>query len=78
MLYIVFYKLKAMKKMASKILLLFALVCYSGIGFFILAESIQNLLEDLALNKIAESVKTTQENFEGIARPGRIFFFTGG
>jgi hypothetical protein len=77
MLYMVFYKLKTMKKMISKIMLLTALVFIMGIGFFVLAESIQNFLGDLALDKIAESVKTTQEKFEGIAYGAESSFTLG-
>lgn len=77
MLYIVFYKLKAMKKMFSKIVLLFGLVFIMTISFFVLVESIQNFLGDIALDKIAESVKTTQEKFEGISRLAESSFSLG-
>lgn len=77
MLYIVFFKLKAMKKMGSKIMLIFALSVVMGIGLFVLADSIQNFLGDLALDKITESVKTTQQNFEVIASQAESSFSLG-
>ena len=77
MLYIVFYKIKAMKKMLSKIILLFSLVVIMFIGLFVLAESIQNFLGDLALDKLSESVKTTQGNFEVIASNAESSFSLG-
>jgi len=67
MLYLVVFKLKAIKKMLFKIMLVTSLIFIMGVGFFVLAESIQNFLGDLALNKISESVKNTQERFEGIS-----------
>jgi hypothetical protein len=67
MLYVVFYKLKTIKKMFFKIILFSGLMVAMGASLFLLADSIQNFLGSLALNKITESVKTTQERFEGIA-----------
>ncbi len=67
MLYTVFINLRNMKKMISKIILLVSLVVISAAAVFIVAGKIQVILGNLALDKLSESVKTTQNNFKGIA-----------
>lgn len=66
-LYIVLIKLRTIKKVLFKIILLFSLFIISLGVIFILAGKIQEMLGDLALDKLSDSVKTTQNNFKGIA-----------
>ena len=66
-LYVVLMNLKRMKKMVFKILLLISLFVISAASIFVVASKIQQILGDLALDKLSESVKTTQDNFKGIA-----------
>lgn len=77
LLYIVFAKLKAIKKMASKIILFFSIAIIGVIGIVVVAETAQEFLGALALDKLTESVKTTQENFEGISRIAESSFSLG-
>jgi hypothetical protein len=75
--YIVFAKLKIIKRMAVKLTLLFSILLIVGIGILAGEEALQNFLGNLALDKLSESVKATQENFEGLARNAESSFSLG-
>lgn len=77
MLYIVFAKLKTIQRMASRIILLTGIILIGGAGVVMVAETAREFLGDLALDKLSESVKTTQENFEGIASIAESSFSLG-
>jgi len=76
-IYIVLAKLKIIKKAISKIILLFSIVLISVVGAVVLAETVQDFLGNLALDKLTESVKTTQENFEILANTAESSFSLG-
>lgn len=66
-IYVVRMNLRMMQNVVSKIILVSTLALFSAGGVFILAAKFQEVLGNLALDKLAESVKSTQESFEGIS-----------
>jgi hypothetical protein len=76
-IYIVMMNLKLMQQASSKIILLATLFIFSAGGLALMAGKLQELLGNLALDKLTESVKTTQENFMGIASLAESAFTLG-
>ncbi|MEN9569611.1 MAG: hypothetical protein RL172_842 [Bacteroidota bacterium] len=66
-LYIILNKVQLMKRPIVKLAALFAITFLISVAMLLLADRIQNMLGNLAIDKLAESVKTTQENFENIS-----------
>lgn len=66
-LYLLLSRVTLIKSMVVKLVALFALAFLLSITMFFLSAKIENLLGDYALDKIAESVKTSQEGFANIS-----------
>ncbi|HMO61342.1 MAG TPA: hypothetical protein PKC39_00695 [Ferruginibacter sp.] len=76
-IYLVMMNLKQMQQTASKIILLGSLIFIGGGVMALIAGKLQEVLGNLALDKLTESVKTTQQNFMGIAELAESAFTLG-
>lgn len=76
-LYLVLSRISIMKSVVVKLLALFTVTVIVSITLFFLSGKIENLLGDYALDKITESVKTSQEGFANIADVAESSFSLG-
>ncbi len=76
-MYVVLVNFKMMTKVLSKIALLISIFVIVTGCIFILAANMEAILGNLALDKLTESVKSTQEKFEGISSYAESAFSLG-
>lgn len=77
MLFIFITYLKQIKEAFFRIVLLIFIFVTAGLGIVLVGEKLQSEMEDLALNKLAESVQTSQESFMRIANLAESSFSLG-
>ncbi len=77
MLFILFSYLKKIKEVFVRIVLAFFIVIVAGVGLWLASEKLQEEMEDLALNKLTESVQNAQEGFNRIAEYAESAFSLG-
>ena len=77
LLFIVLHYVLAAKHFVTKALIFVVILISSIIGIYILTDKLKEEMGDLALDKLTESVKTTQDNFRNISDQAESSFSLG-
>ncbi len=66
-LFIVLTNIRQVKQVVVKIALIFLITITTAVGFVVLGQQLQEEMKDLALDRLAESVQSAQQNFQRIS-----------